>query len=128
MKQSVKFPNPYYRILAAALGFYVVALVGGAAHADTNRQGFYAGVELGFANPADMDSTVSGVNHPTQCDQLLLLKVLDPGTNVVPLTIRCARSEARVPCSKIPLIWGQDFWAVSAWGICWTGCAWNLST
>lgn len=48
----------------------VLALVG-TANADDNRRGFYVGVELGFANPSDMTSTISGVNHPTRCDSLL---------------------------------------------------------
>ena len=43
----------------------------GAAHAEPGRQGLYAGLELGFANAADLSSTLSGVNHPTGCDVLV---------------------------------------------------------
>ncbi len=68
--------------LAVVLGFCLLAWAG-AANAETSRQGFYAGLELGFANAADLSSTLSGVNHPTQCDQVL--KDVDP-TNVVPLS------------------------------------------
>lgn len=59
-------------------GRFVLALVGccllvyaGVANAETSRQGFYAGIELGFANAADMGSVLSGVNHPTRCDTLV---------------------------------------------------------
>lgn len=43
----------------------------GPANADDHRRGFYVGVELGFANPSDVTSAISGVNHPTRCDRLL---------------------------------------------------------
>ncbi len=80
--KKVMFPNPHV-LLVAILGVCVLA---GAAHADANRRGFYAGVELGFANPADMDSRVSGINHPTQCDQLLRSEPAQAGDNVLELT------------------------------------------
>lgn len=43
----------------------------GPANADDHRRGFYVGVELGFANPSDVTSAISGVNHPTRCDRRL---------------------------------------------------------
>ena len=58
------------RRLAIALGLCMLVSVG-AANAETSRQGFYAGIELGFANAEDVGSILSGVNHPTQCDILV---------------------------------------------------------
>ncbi len=43
----------------------------GAAEAETKRQGFYLGFELGFANADDVSSINSAVNHPTPCDLLV---------------------------------------------------------
>lgn len=57
-------------LLAVASWAGVFASVG-PANADDHRRGFYVGVELGFANPSDVTSTISGVNHPTRCDRLL---------------------------------------------------------
>lgn len=57
-------------LAVALLCICVLALVG-TANADDNRRGFYVGVELGFANPSDLTSTLSLVNHPTRCDRLL---------------------------------------------------------
>lgn len=58
--------------LAVALSLCLCILASvGTANADDNRRGFYVGVELGFANPSDLTSTFSGVNHPTRCDRLL---------------------------------------------------------
>lgn len=57
-------------LLAVASWAGVFASVG-TANADDHRRGFYVGVELGFANPSDVTSTISGVNHPTRCDRLL---------------------------------------------------------
>ena len=56
--------------LAVASWMCVLASVG-TANADDNRRGFYVGVELGFANPSDLTSTLSFVNHPTRCDRRL---------------------------------------------------------
>lgn len=70
------------RRLALVLGFCLLASAG-AADAATSRQGFYAGLELGFANAGDLGSVLSGVNHPTKCDQLLRV---GPDHNVVPLS------------------------------------------
>jgi len=52
----------YLAVLAVAL------LAGAAARAE---DGLYLGVEAGFANAADIESAISGVNHPTRCDFLL---------------------------------------------------------
>ena len=70
------------RCLAVVLGFCLLASAG-MANAETSRQGFYAGIELGFANAGDMGSVLSAVNHPTKCDQLLRV---GPDHNVVPLS------------------------------------------
>ena len=56
--------------LALVLGCCLLALAG-VANAETSRQGFYAGIELGFADAADLGSVLSAVNHPTQCDILV---------------------------------------------------------
>ncbi len=55
---------------ALLLGCCLLASAG-VASAETGRQGFYAGMELGFANAADVGSVNSGVNHPTRCDGLI---------------------------------------------------------
>ena len=73
--------NPPRR-LAFVLGLCVLASAG-VANAETSRQGFYAGIELGFANAEDMGSVLTAVNHPTKCDQLLKD---GPDHNVVPLS------------------------------------------
>ena len=79
MKQRIPTSS---RPLAAALGLCVLASAV-VANAETSRQGFYIGVEVGVANASDMNSIMSGINHPTQCDQVL--RNVDP-TNVVDLT------------------------------------------
>ena len=73
--------NPSRR-LACVLGLCILASAG-VANAKTSRQGFYAGIELGFANAEDMGSVLTAVNHPTKCDQLLKDR---PDHNVVPLS------------------------------------------
>ena len=55
---------------AIVLGLCMLVSVD-AANAETSRRGFYAGMELGFANAEDVGSILSGVNHPTQCDILV---------------------------------------------------------
>ncbi len=67
-----------FRRLALALGVCLLALAG-VANAETGRRGFYAGLELGFANAADVGSLVSAVTHPTQCDVLVGGKLNGPG-------------------------------------------------
>ena len=56
--------------LAIVLGLCMLTAAG-VANAETSRQGFYAGIELGFANAEDVGSILSAVNHPTQCDILV---------------------------------------------------------
>ncbi len=58
------------RFFSVALGLWLLVQAGPAVAVES-RRGFYVGVELGFANAADLNSTVSGINHPTRCDQLL---------------------------------------------------------
>lgn len=72
-----------FRRFALALGVWLLVSAG-VANAETSRQGFYAGIELGFANAADAGSVLSAVNHPTKCDQLL--KDSGENHNVVPLS------------------------------------------
>ena len=66
-KKMILHPS---RRLAIVLGLCILASAG-VANAETSRQGFYAGIELGFANAEDMGSVLSGVNHPTECDILV---------------------------------------------------------
>ena len=58
------------RYPAIVLGFCMLASAV-VANAETSRQGFYAGIELGFANAGDLGSVLSAVNHPTKCDVLV---------------------------------------------------------
>ncbi len=69
--------------LALALGtvFLATGALGGEA-----RRGFYTGIELGLASATDLNSAVSGVNHPTRCDQLLRSTPPVASDNVLPLT------------------------------------------
>lgn len=70
--------------LAIVLGLCMLAAAG-VANAETSRQGFYAGIELGFANAEDVSSTMFGVVHPTQCDILVGGDPSGPGcTNNTP--------------------------------------------
>ena len=78
-KKMILHPS---RRLAIVLGLCILASAG-VANAETSRQGFYAGIELGFANAEDMGSVLTAVNHPTKCDQLLKD---GPDHNVVPLS------------------------------------------
>ena len=61
MKEMILQPSRYPAIV---LGFCLLASAG-VANAETSRQGFYAGIELGFADAADLGSVLSAVNHPT---------------------------------------------------------------
>ena len=63
--------------LAAAAGFLVLGAAASAG-AQEDRSGFYVGLELGVAIPSGVDSTVSGVNHPTRCDRLLYPASISP--------------------------------------------------
>ena len=42
-----------------------------AARGQTDRDGFYVGLEMGRAHASTLTSSVTGVNHPTRCDRLL---------------------------------------------------------
>ncbi len=70
------------KLLAVALVLGTLGLAG-TAGAVESRRGFYAGVELGFANAADLNSTESGINHPTRCDQRLISTPPAPATDNV---------------------------------------------
>ena len=52
---------------AAAFGAALLALAVPA----EGRDGFYLGAELGLADASALESSVTGVNHPTRCDRLL---------------------------------------------------------
>ena len=66
--------------LAAALGACALGAAGTAGAAQ-DGDGYYVGVEAGFASAASLGSEISGVNHPTACDSLLYA-----GTGVAPPT------------------------------------------
>ena len=63
------------------LGLFAFALTGVVqAENDQERDsGIYVGGEFGFVNAEGLSSDLSGVNHPTQCDQLL--RDDDPATD-----------------------------------------------
>ena len=60
-----------------------IALVGfpAAAGAQDDRDGVYAGLQLGIANSSAVKSFLSGVNHPTRCDVLLYPVSVSPPAN-----------------------------------------------
>ena len=64
-------------LAAAAAGFCLLGAAGSAGAQD-DRSGFYVGLELGVALPSGVDSSVSGVNHPTRCDRLLYPASMSP--------------------------------------------------
>ena len=72
----------FRNLLSITLGVCVLAVTT-ALHADTSGGKYYIGVSVGLASPEALDSRVSGINHPTQCDQIL--RETDE-TNVVPLS------------------------------------------
>lgn len=65
--------------LAAALGL-ALAGIPTAAGAQDDRDGFYAGLQLGAAVASAVASSVGGVNHPTRCDVLLYPAGVNPPT------------------------------------------------
>ncbi len=70
-----------FRYFIAIFGLCVLVLTG-AVHAEDDQRrhsGVYVGLELGFVNAEGLSSDLSGINHPTQCDQLL--KDDDPATD-----------------------------------------------
>lgn len=66
--------------LAAALG---VALAGmpAAAGAQDDRNGVYAGLQLGVASSSTIRSSNAGITHPTRCDVLLYPPPVSPPAN-----------------------------------------------
>ena len=74
-------PFALFQYFIAIFGLCTLALTG-AAHAEDDQEkhtGIYVGLELGFVNADGLSSELSGVNHPTQCDQLL--RDNDPATD-----------------------------------------------
>ena len=55
-----------------------LALIPDAAAAQTDRDGFYAGLQLGVAFPTALKSVRSYVSHPTRCDILLYPSSVNP--------------------------------------------------
>ena len=49
-----------------------------AASAQSERQGFYAGLQLGVAHATPVNSSRSGIHHPTRCDVLLYPRSVRP--------------------------------------------------
>ena len=66
MKKLMAFSQSGHVMLGLAL-----LASAGVATAETRRQGFYTGFELGFANAADVGTVNAAVNHPTPCDLLV---------------------------------------------------------
>ena len=65
----------------------------GAAAAETNRRGFYVGLDVGAAIPHDLESQRTNIGIPTNCDQWLDFATLSDGT-VVPLPLDECESRA----------------------------------
>lgn len=59
----------------------VLAGIPAAAGAQDDRNGVYAGLQLGIANSSTIESARSGVNHPTRCDVLLYPPSVSPPAN-----------------------------------------------
>ncbi len=64
-------------LLCSAL---VAALVGlpDAASAQSERQRFYAGLQIGVADSTPVSSSLGGINHPSRCDVLLYPSSVSP--------------------------------------------------
>ena len=61
-------------LLHGALVAVLCAVLAGlpnAASAQNERQGLYVSLQLGIANATPVNSSLSGINHPTRCDVLL---------------------------------------------------------
>ena len=69
-------PMPLLRSILIA-GLYL-ALVGIPASAQENRSGAYAGLAIGVANASVIESTNSGITHPTRCDRHLYPASVSP--------------------------------------------------
>lgn len=74
------------RMLPSQFRYYIailcVLVLTGVVHAEDDQGGrsdIYVGLEFGFVNADGLSSDLSGVNHPTQCDQLL--RDNDPATD-----------------------------------------------
>ena len=65
------------RGLSIAAGLCVLGAAGNAV-AQEDRSGFYFGLEMGASVPSAVDSSVTGVNHPTRCDRLLYPASISP--------------------------------------------------
>ncbi len=64
-------------VVCVGAGVCVLGSAGNAA-AQENRSGFYVGLEMGAPFPSAVDSTVTGVSHPTRCDRLLYPASISP--------------------------------------------------
>ena len=77
--------------LSAALGLSLLGTAA-AASGQTDRDGFYAGLELGRAHASTLTSSVTGVNHPTRCDRLLY-----PASTSPPASDEACRASTPTP-------------------------------
>ena len=65
-----KVTRPTHTTIVALAAAYCL-LSAGAASAQSDRRGFYVGIDLGFANAAGLQSSPSAVTTPTKCDTLI---------------------------------------------------------
>ena len=65
-----KVTRPTHHAIVALAAAYCL-LSAGAASAQSDRRGFYAGIDLGFANAAGLEASPSAVTTPTKCDTLI---------------------------------------------------------
>ncbi len=71
-------PMPLFR--AALIAMLCLPLAGIPAFAQENASGAYAGLSIGIANSSVIESTVSGLSHPTRCDVMLYPASVSPPT------------------------------------------------
>ena len=64
--------------VTAATASLCILVAAGSAAAQEDRSGFYVGLEMGVSIPSGVDSSVSGINHPTRCDRLLYPASISP--------------------------------------------------
>ena len=80
MNTRSKFIRLSRGAFTAALGVALAGVPAGAGAQD-DRDGFYAGLQLGAAISSIVESARSGVNHPTRCDVLLYPPSVSPPVN-----------------------------------------------
>ena len=70
--------NPMPLLRSALIAGLYLALAGIPASAQENRSGAYAGLAVGVANSSVIESTNSGITHPTRCDRHLYPASVSP--------------------------------------------------